>query len=543
MLPFSGIQDAKASILMTLLCILDAAAMAQARIPSRTMAAEADLVLVDYPFAPTPAPQLPEELRRRQLNTICGYIGGDPKLPATCSAGSHCVAEMNRNVIGCCPDAGPCSTGVFTACVDRNNPTNGAPNPLVFTCSGSNVCYKNSFAGGFTQFGCGSASNLATSVATAASGQPAVVFGSVSGLAAPSNTAASSTASGASSASSSSGGSSSASASGPSQTQPSAISTGNAASSAASSGASTQTSASSASGSNSKSDSSSKTSGASSNSASNTASSTGSKASSSAGSGASSSASSSSSSGSGSSSSSASGPTSTTNSNPATTTSPSATLPSMSIIVTQISENIPASAGTTSSRTSATGNAASQALENEGEPKTNMAAIIGGVLGGISGIVLIVAAILFFRRRQMNKDNERRSPSAQGSLISRPYMTDGANGSGFTGDDVYGTALSGNHRPAPAPPMAAAQGADRWPLAAANARPSSSVYEPGGYSRTGSNMYGNRGPDFSPAPVTREVFSQTGPGPIMETPPIPRRSGNNPLWQQNRYDYGYSARP
>ncbi|KAK7997909.1 hypothetical protein PG989_005949 [Apiospora arundinis] len=125
---------------------------------------------------PTAAPLIsPLELFRRQTdNTICGYLGGDSALPATCSAGSHCVLDEANKVMGCCPNSGSCTTGVFTGCVDRNSGAQTEVNPYVYTCSGANVCYKNSFPGGFFQYGCGSASNLATSVQTAASGQPSI---------------------------------------------------------------------------------------------------------------------------------------------------------------------------------------------------------------------------------------------------------------------------------------------------------------------------------------------------------------------------------
>ncbi|RDA84134.1 hypothetical protein CP532_0099 [Ophiocordyceps camponoti-leonardi (nom. inval.)] len=100
--------------------------------------------------------------------TVCGYIGGDSALPATCIAGSHCALDVAHGVVGCCPDDGPCSTGVFTSCVDGNSGPQTVSDPYVYTCRGGKVCYRNVFDGGFYQFGCGSESRLATSVATAA---------------------------------------------------------------------------------------------------------------------------------------------------------------------------------------------------------------------------------------------------------------------------------------------------------------------------------------------------------------------------------------
>ncbi|KAI5463525.1 hypothetical protein BGZ63DRAFT_413117 [Mariannaea sp. PMI_226] len=124
---------------------------------------------------PTAAPgSLDKLLERQALNTVCGYIAGDPNLPATCSAGSHCVVDSDQGVIGCCPDSGSCTQGVFTGCVDLNSGAQTEVNPYVYTCQGLDVCYKNSFEGGYSQFGCGSASNLATTVVATASGKSAV---------------------------------------------------------------------------------------------------------------------------------------------------------------------------------------------------------------------------------------------------------------------------------------------------------------------------------------------------------------------------------
>jgi hypothetical protein len=125
---------------------------------------------------PVDLPTLNELLRRTDANTICGYIGGDPNLPATCSAGSHCVLDADHGAVGCCPDGEEtCTSGVFTGCVDLNSGPQTEVNPYVFTCTGGNVCYKNMFEGGFSQFGCGTASDLATSVLAGAGGAAAPV--------------------------------------------------------------------------------------------------------------------------------------------------------------------------------------------------------------------------------------------------------------------------------------------------------------------------------------------------------------------------------
>ena len=134
------------------------------------------LDVVSWPLVPTSLPLRPPRgaldlLRRQDLNTICGYIGGELGLPATCSAGSHCVVDVNHSVVGCCPNGhATCTAGVFTSCVDANSSPQTEVNPYVYTCKGSNVCYKNHFDGGYSQFGCGTASDMATTVLASASG-------------------------------------------------------------------------------------------------------------------------------------------------------------------------------------------------------------------------------------------------------------------------------------------------------------------------------------------------------------------------------------
>ncbi|KAF5962478.1 hypothetical protein FBULB1_14119 [Fusarium bulbicola] len=137
-----------------------------------------ELNVLPYPLAATPAPD-DSLLLRRQFNTVCGYLGGDPGLPATCSAGSHCVVDVDHGAVGCCPDGGSCTSGVFTGCVDADSGPQTEVNPYVFTCRGSNSCYKNSYEGGFFQFGCGSTSGLATKVVATASGKSAIDLTSI----------------------------------------------------------------------------------------------------------------------------------------------------------------------------------------------------------------------------------------------------------------------------------------------------------------------------------------------------------------------------
>ncbi|CAI4210895.1 unnamed protein product [Parascedosporium putredinis] len=140
-------------------------------LPHRTLNVES------WPPLPTEAPlplaEINAVLRRQDLNTVCGYLQGDANIPVTCGAGSHCVLDREHNAIGCCPDGElVCTTGIFTGCVDSNSGPQTELNPYVYTCGGGNVCYRNMFAGGFSQYGCGTASDLAASVATAVSGAP-----------------------------------------------------------------------------------------------------------------------------------------------------------------------------------------------------------------------------------------------------------------------------------------------------------------------------------------------------------------------------------
>ncbi|KAG5980982.1 hypothetical protein E4U55_003436 [Claviceps digitariae] len=128
----------------------------------------------------TSAPASTSQPLRQQSNTVCGYIGGNPDLPATCISGSHCAVDVEHGAIGCCPDEGSCKGGIFTGCVDRNSGPQTVADPYVFTCRGPNVCYKNQFAGGYFQYGCGTASALATTVLASAPGRPAITLPSIS---------------------------------------------------------------------------------------------------------------------------------------------------------------------------------------------------------------------------------------------------------------------------------------------------------------------------------------------------------------------------
>ncbi|KAI0021626.1 hypothetical protein F4780DRAFT_272738 [Xylariomycetidae sp. FL0641] len=131
-----------------------------------------ELDVVPYPI-PTQAPSSPFDFdlfRRQDQNTVCGYLGGNADLPATCSAGSHCVADSANGVIGCCPNGGVCTVGVYTGCVDASSGPQTEVNPYVYSCSGADLCYQNQFAGGFSQYGCGTATDMGTTVQTSIEG-------------------------------------------------------------------------------------------------------------------------------------------------------------------------------------------------------------------------------------------------------------------------------------------------------------------------------------------------------------------------------------
>ncbi|KAI6785254.1 uncharacterized protein J7T54_006896 [Emericellopsis cladophorae] len=128
---------------------------------------------------PYPIPTAALFPRQQALNTICGYIGGDPELAATCSAGSHCAVDVVHNAIGCCPDGDvACTAGVYTDCVDSDSSPQNVIDPYVFTCgSGDGGCFRNEFEGGYFQYGCGGS---AATVKMTASGKTDVELGTVS---------------------------------------------------------------------------------------------------------------------------------------------------------------------------------------------------------------------------------------------------------------------------------------------------------------------------------------------------------------------------
>lgn len=76
------------------------------------------------------------ELSGRDLffpNYICGWIGGDFSSSLTCPPKSGCVWDTARSFIGCCLLDGPCSTGVYTGCVDPYSKQQTVLDPAVTT--------------------------------------------------------------------------------------------------------------------------------------------------------------------------------------------------------------------------------------------------------------------------------------------------------------------------------------------------------------------------------------------------------------------------
>jgi hypothetical protein len=79
---------------------------------------------VDWTPEPTGVPQPKVEIIERDSYpvSVCGWIGGSVDLAAFCQPGSQCVWDSVNMIVGCCPLEGPCNTGVFTGCVDKNSP-------------------------------------------------------------------------------------------------------------------------------------------------------------------------------------------------------------------------------------------------------------------------------------------------------------------------------------------------------------------------------------------------------------------------------------
>ncbi|KAL1888253.1 hypothetical protein Cpir12675_006235 [Ceratocystis pirilliformis] len=110
----------------------------------------------------------------KRFNVVCGYIDGNPLMPAVCNPGSHCAVDKALGAVGCCPDEGPCDTGIFTGCVDMTGPPPEKVDPLVYVCGAGQVCYKNNYEGGYSQFGCGTPGSPPATVLVNVAGQPPI---------------------------------------------------------------------------------------------------------------------------------------------------------------------------------------------------------------------------------------------------------------------------------------------------------------------------------------------------------------------------------
>lgn len=110
---------------------------------------------------------------------VCGWIGGNSAQPVACGSGSSCVYDTIHGYVGCCTTSGACTAGVYTSCVDAQssdwNKNSGIVDDGIYTCTGTAVCYRNTYPGGYYQYACG-ASSEATSIATSFYGQPSDEF-------------------------------------------------------------------------------------------------------------------------------------------------------------------------------------------------------------------------------------------------------------------------------------------------------------------------------------------------------------------------------
>ncbi|KAI1001253.1 hypothetical protein K3495_g6947 [Podosphaera aphanis] len=99
-------------------------------LPSKTLAARVDPRI--------PIPTIPAKLKKRSIDPkVCGWIGGLADIPALCSGDSSCVRDTEHN--------------------EENH-----------------ECYRNTYPGGYYQYGCGM-SSWATQVETTYLGQPSDV--------------------------------------------------------------------------------------------------------------------------------------------------------------------------------------------------------------------------------------------------------------------------------------------------------------------------------------------------------------------------------
>lgn len=125
---------------------------------------------------------------------VCGFANGNFSQQITCASSSSCVWDTARSFVGCCPPGNaPCTTGVYTGCVDSMSGQQTVVDPAVTTwyafiladstsqiqakhrdSSGASICYVNIFPRGYDQYQCGS-SNAATTVETTFFEQPSTI--------------------------------------------------------------------------------------------------------------------------------------------------------------------------------------------------------------------------------------------------------------------------------------------------------------------------------------------------------------------------------
>ncbi|KAH8594065.1 hypothetical protein B0O99DRAFT_186310 [Bisporella sp. PMI_857] len=85
-----------------------------------------------------------------EINT-CGWIGSHPAL---CSTNSKCVWNTQVGYVGCCDLRGRGCDAVYTSCVNPDDPSRTLRRPNVYQCLNSERCYRNTYPGGYYQWGC-----------------------------------------------------------------------------------------------------------------------------------------------------------------------------------------------------------------------------------------------------------------------------------------------------------------------------------------------------------------------------------------------------
>lgn len=120
----------------SILFLFSAAFSATSALPWKGPQATATYDAADWSPRPTLASVSERELFPRALffsaNT-CGFVGGDYYSSITCGSASSCVWDTARAFLGCCPNNGICTTGVYTGCVDTQSGQQTVVDPAVTT--------------------------------------------------------------------------------------------------------------------------------------------------------------------------------------------------------------------------------------------------------------------------------------------------------------------------------------------------------------------------------------------------------------------------